>query len=74
MTLEDHASCDKICISQDNIQRYIININPKKSTGPDGISPRLLKLAGNAIIPSLIDLFIWSAQAEEMFESWKLAI
>ena len=52
---------------------YILNINPKKSTGPDGISPRLLKLAGNAIIPSLIDLFIWSAQVEEMFESWKLA-
>ena len=67
------SSCDKICISQDNIQRYIFNINSKKSTGPDGISPRLLKLAGNAIIPSLTDLFIWSAQAEEMFESWKLA-
>ena len=48
-------------------------MDPKKSTGPDGISSRLLKLAGNAIIPSLIDLFIWSAQAEEMFESWKLA-
>ena len=44
-----------------------------KSTGPDNIQPKLLKLARGAIIPSLESLHQYSIQTKTVFTSWKPA-
>ena len=44
-----------------------------KSTGPDNIPPKLLKLAGDAIVPSLLSLFRLSINTSRVFTSWKTA-
>ena len=41
--------------------------------GPDNIQPKLLKLAGGAIIPSLESLHGYSIQTQTVFSSWKTA-
>ena len=47
--------------------------NANKSTGPDNIQPKLLKLARGAIIPSLESLHQYSIQTKTAFTSWKPA-
>ena len=41
--------------------------------GLDNIHPKLLKLAGSAIIPSLESLYRCSIQTKTVFTSWKTA-
>lgn len=48
-------------------------LKTRKSTGPDNIPPKLLKLAGNAIVPSLLSLFRLSINTSRVFTSWKTA-
>ena len=49
-------------ITQDHVSKEILQIKPNKATGPDNISPKLLKLAGNSIVPSLTSIFEISVQ------------
>ena len=44
-----------------------------KSAGPDGISPKLLRLAGNTIVPSLTKLFNKSFGPEKVPNLWREA-
>ena len=44
-----------------------------KSTGPDHIPPKLIKLAGTAIIPALVALLRFSVEHGVIFSSWKTA-
>ena len=48
-------------------------LKTKKSTGPDGISPKLLKLAGSAIVPPLTMLYTLSVNTSTVFHDWKKA-
>lgn len=48
-------------------------LKTRKSTGPDNIPPKLLKLAGDAIVPSLLSLFRLSLNTSRVFTSWKTA-
>ena len=48
-------------------------IDPTKATGPDGISPRLLKEAGLTIVPSLTKLFNLSLSTAKVPLEWKKA-
>ena len=48
-------------------------LKTRKSTGPDNIPPKLLKLAGDAIVPSLLSLFRLSITTGRVFTSWKTA-
>ena len=43
-------------MSEAGVAELISNLNPNKATGPDGISPRILKEAGATIAPSLTRL------------------
>ena len=43
-------------MSEAGVAKLISNLNPNKATGPDGISPRILKEAGSTIAPSLTGL------------------
>ena len=44
-----------------------------KSTGPDHIHPKLLKLSGTAVVPALVALFQCSLERGGIFPSWKIA-
>ena len=44
-----------------------------KSVGPDDISPKLLKLAGKAIVPALVNLYNYSIEKRIVFSLWKTA-
>lgn len=55
------------------IRNKIDALNANKSMGPDNIQPKLLKLAGSAIIPSLESLYRCNIQTKTVFTSWKTA-
>jgi len=59
--------------TEQDVYDYISTIDPSKATGPDGISPRLLKLADRAIVPSLTRLVNMSLQENIVPDSWKAA-
>ena len=44
-----------------------------KSTGPDHIPTKLIKLAGTAMVPALVALFRFSIEQVVIFSSWKKA-
>ena len=66
-------SFSEVNISEDGVLRQIKHLKSNKATGPDGISPKLLKLAIHAVSPYLTSLFRWSIHQETVYEGWKLA-
>ena len=48
-------------------------IQVKKSAGPDNVNPKLLKLAGNVIVPSLTRVYQHSLDDETVFSQRQLA-
>ena len=60
-------------ISQQSIQTKVNALNIKKSTGPDNISSKLLKIAGSAIVPALTRLYQFSYESKSVFSAWKIA-
>ena len=50
-----------------------MKLKPGKASGPNGVAPRLLKLAGNALVPSLLSVFTSSASTNTVPLMWKSA-
>ena len=44
-----------------------------KATGPDGTSPKLLKLAGTTVVGPLTSLFMQSIRECRVYNNWKVA-
>ena len=63
---------DLLC-SEDEIFHLISSLDPSKSTGPDGISARMLKATAVSVIPSITKLFNLSLASGTSPDSWKLA-
>jgi hypothetical protein len=51
----------------------VLNLKPDKACGPDKVSPKLLKNAGRALIPSLLSLYTSSAKSNSVPDQWKNA-
>ena len=62
-----------VYISKSLVAEKIKALKTRKSTGPDNIPLKLLKLAGDAIVPSLLSLFRLSITTGRVFTSWKTA-
>ena len=60
-------------VSKSLVADKIKALKTRKSTGPHNIPPKLLKLAGGAIVPSLLSLFRLSITTGRVFTSWKTA-
>ena len=60
-------------MSEAGVAELISNLDPNKATGPDGISPRILKEAGSTIAPSLTRLIKLSLQTSKISKQWKQA-
>ena len=66
-------SLSEVYFSEVGVLRQIKHLKSNKATGPDGISPKLLKLASYAVSPHLMSLCQWSIHHETVYEGWKLA-
>ena len=66
-------SLEKITVSQGTVRKKVEMLKTNKSTGPDNIPPKLLKLAGAAVVPALVTLFRYSIERGVIFSSWKTA-
>ena len=55
------------------VEEKVNRLKANKSSGPDEVSPKLLKLAGEAIVPALTDIFNYSIKHRTVFSSWKTA-
>ena len=62
-----------ITLTPDVIKKALLKLKPGKASGPDGVAPRLLKLAGNALVPSLLSVFTSSASTNTVPFMWKSA-
>ena len=62
-----------IDITQETVRKYIETLNPQKATGPDGISPKLLKLAGQSVTAPLTVIFNQSLCETSVPSTWKCA-
>ena len=60
-------------LTNQSVQDKVNKPKTNKSSGPDDISPKLLKLAGKAIVPALVDIFNYSIERRTVFSSWKTA-
>ena len=60
-------------IREDEVQKYLDNLDTNKSTGPDNLSPRLLKELRQQIVKPLTSIFNRSVQLNKVPEDWKLA-
>ncbi|KAL9982072.1 hypothetical protein ACROYT_G010864 [Oculina patagonica] len=54
------------------IEKKLSSLKPSKATGPDGISPKLLKLAGPSVAAPLTNLYVRSMD-QGVYNDWKIA-
>ena len=59
---------ETVKITQEAVCKHVEALNPNKATGPDGIAPRLLKLAGSSITPSLTEIY------NQSLDEWRFAL
>ena len=64
-------SISDVSISENSISRKIKALKVNKAEGPDGTTPKLLRLAEPAVVPSLTKLYSLSAKEGEVFSLWK---
>ena len=70
--LSSECPLDLLC-TEDEVYDLIVQLDPSKSTGPDGISARMLRGVVDVIVPSLTKLFNLSLSSGIFPEAWKLA-
>jgi len=56
-----------------DIVKKLNQLKPNKATGPDDISPKLLKLAGDSLVGPLTNLYEQSINDGHVFSQWKVA-
>ena len=64
------SSCS---IPEESVSRKIKALKPNKAVGPDGITPKLLRLAEPAIVSPLTKLYARSITKGEVYNQWKKA-
>ena len=60
-------------ITQADVTKAVSQLNPSKPPGLDGISPKILKLAGISIVPILTNIFNLSLSTGVVPHNWKQA-
>ena len=55
--LPDYTDCKNFNITEEGVKKLLLNLDHNKACGPDGISPRLLKIVAEAVTPALTLLF-----------------
>lgn len=73
-----HVSTVTPCVMNINLSQEVIvssmaKLRADKASGPDRVAPKLLKFAGDSIIPSLLSVFQISATCNSVPTTWKAA-
>ncbi|XP_068739261.1 uncharacterized protein [Montipora capricornis] len=64
---------NNIALSPLAIERKLANLKKNKATGPDDISPKIVKEAGDALLTPLMFLYNMSLKDGYVFSQWKTA-
>lgn len=62
-----------LVLSPDQVYRGLNSVDPKKGSGPDGISPCIISKCANAILKPLCIIFNTSLISGEFPEQWKVS-
>ena len=65
-----HPTMPNIHIIQKRVEKLSTNLNPNKATGPNGLSPRILKKLSSQIAPILTKIVQMSLETGEIPEDW----
>ncbi len=72
-TTEKRSGLSKIELTSEEVLVALLNLDTRKATGPNKITPRLLNETAHQIAPSLCLLFNQSLKFGTLSEEWKLA-
>ena len=72
-TIVNDVKLESITFNQAEVLDILKSLDPNKSVGLDGVSPRLLKLVAEEIAPSLTRVFNCSMSCSKFPSQWKLA-
>ena len=64
---------DTIKVDPKRVKQLVTNLKQDKAPGPDNISPKLLKTAGESIVPLLVSLFNITVNFNKLPNVWKTA-
>ena len=64
---------DKIEISEEGVKKQLMNLNPHKASGPDGLPAYVLKECAQELAPYLTLIFRKSLQEGDVPEDWRRA-
>ena len=70
---QNYPKCPDITVSIDGVKKLLTGLDPFKAPGPDGITPKLLKITANEIAPALTLIFNISIRSSALPADWKLA-
>ena len=70
----NYPSMKDIEISKADVEKLLANLDPSKATGPDGISPRILRELSKEIAPILTIIFQRSLSTGLVPHDWKEAL
>ena len=71
--LSPFTPMEPITVSTDGVRKLLNGLNMHKATGPDGVSPRLLKTLSDELAPVLTVLFQASINQGILPQEWKKA-
>ena len=63
-----------IIITDKGIEKLLVNLNPSKATGPDGLPPRVLKELSKELAPILGNIFRLSLSTGAVPSDWRHAL
>ena len=69
-----HPPMPPICITVQGVDKLLTGLNPNKASGPDEISPRLLKELHSEIAPILTHIFQRSLDTGIVPDDWRHAV
>ena len=64
----------KVKITTEMVEKRLKNLNISKSSGPDGLHPRVLSELSDIIAPPLTNIFNASLEQKSIPDDWKMAI
>ena len=67
-------ACEEIEVTIPGVEKLLKNLDPSKASGPDGISPRVLKEAAVELAPPLALLYQASLNSGVVPVDWREAI
>ena len=70
----NYPSISHLKIHEDGVTKQLLNLNPAKASGPDEVSPRLLKSVAAELAPALTILYQQSIDTGEVPVQWRQAI